>query len=100
MIGDIFNAAIIAPMINLLVLLNNVLFGNFGLAISAFTIVVRLITFPLTLRQLRSTRAMQDLNPRIQEINKKYSDPKKRQQEIIRTARSKKREPAALTAAE
>lgn len=83
MIGDIFNTAIIAPMINFLVLLNNVLFGNFGLAIIAFTIVMRLITFPLTLRQLRSTRAMQDLNPRIQEINKKYSDPKRRQQEIM-----------------
>ena len=83
MIGDIFNMFIIAPMINYLVLLNNVLFGNFGLAIIAFTVTIRLITFPLTLRQLRSTRAMQDLNPRIQEINKKYSDPKRRQQEIM-----------------
>ena len=83
MIGEVFNAAIINPMINFLVLLNNVLFGNFGLAIIAFTVIIRLITFPLTLRQLRSTRAMQDLNPRIQEINKKYSDPKRRQQEIM-----------------
>lgn len=83
MIGDVFNAVIIAPMINYLILLNNILFGNFGLAIIAFTVTIRLITFPLTLRQLRSTRAMQDLNPRIQEINKKYSDPKRRQQEIM-----------------
>lgn len=83
MIGDIFNTLIIAPMINYLILLNNVLFGSFGLAIIAFTVTIRLITFPLTLRQLRSTRAMQDLNPRIQEINKKYSDPKRRQQEIM-----------------
>ncbi len=83
MIGDVFTTTLLDPMINFLVLLNNVLFGNFGLAIIAFTVVIRLITFPLTLRQLRSTRAMQDLNPRIQEINKKYSDPKRRQQEIM-----------------
>ena len=84
MIGDIFTLILLNPMINFLVLLNNVLFGSFGLAIIAFTIVVRLLTWPLTLRQLHQTRAMQTVQPRIQEINKKYSDPKRRQEELMK----------------
>ena len=33
------------------------------LGIIAFTIIVRLVTFPLTLRQLHQTRAMQSIQP-------------------------------------
>jgi YidC/Oxa1 family membrane protein insertase len=82
-ISDIFTIILLNPMINFLVILNNVLFSSFGLAIIAFTIIIRLVTFPATLRQLHSTRAMQGIQPRIQEINKKFSDPKRRQQEVM-----------------
>ncbi|MEP7216931.1 MAG: YidC/Oxa1 family membrane protein insertase [Anaerolineaceae bacterium] len=87
MIGDIFTLALLNPMINFLVILNNVLFGSFGLAIIAFTIIIRMVTFPLTLRQLHSTRSMQGIQPRIAEINKKFSDPKRRQEEIMKVYR-------------
>lgn len=87
MIGEIFRLVLIEPMINLLVVLNNLLFNSFGLAIIAFTILVRLVMFPLTLRQLHSTKAMQNLQPRIQEINKKFSDPKRRQEEMMKVYR-------------
>ena len=87
MIGDGFDTILLNPMINLLVILNNLLFGSFGLAIIAFTIIVRVATFPLTLRQLHQTRAMQTIQPRVQEINKKYSDPKRRQEEIMKAYR-------------
>lgn len=87
MIGGVFDAALLDPMINFLVILNNVLFGSFGLAILAFTIIIRVATFPLTLRQLHQTRAMQSIQPRVQEINKKYSDPKRRQEEVMKAYR-------------
>lgn len=87
MIGDVFDSVLLNPMINFLVILNIVLFGSFGLAIIAFTIVIRVATFPLTLRQLHQTRAMQSIQPRVQEINKKYSDPKRRQEEIMKAYR-------------
>ena len=87
MIGEIFTVTLLDPMINFLVILNNVLFDSFGLAIIAFTIVIRLITFPLTLRQLHSTRSMQGIQPRIAEVNKKFSDPKRRQEEIMKIYR-------------
>ena len=87
MIGEFFTLILMNPMVNLLVLLNNVLFNSFGLAIIAFTIIVRVVTFPLTLRQLHATRSMQSVQPRVQEINKKYSDPKRRQEELMKVYR-------------
>ncbi len=86
-IGALFTLLLLDPMMNFLVLLSNVLFGSFGLAIIAFTIVIRVAAFPLTLRQLHSTRAMQQLQPRISEIQKKFTDPKRRQEEIMRAYR-------------
>jgi YidC/Oxa1 family membrane protein insertase len=83
----ILSIVLLTPMINFLVVLNNVFFGSFGLAIIAFTIIIRLVTFPLTMRQLHQTRAMQSIQPRVQEINKKYSDPKRRQEEMMRVYR-------------
>ena len=83
-IGDIFTLVLLNPMINFLVILNNLLFGSFGLAIIAFTIIIRLVTWPLTYRQLHATRAMQGIQPRIQEVNKKFSDPKRRQEEVMK----------------
>lgn len=85
--SEFFTLILLDPMINLLVILNNVLFGSFGLAIIAFTIIIRVVTWPLTLRQLNSTRAMQSIQPKIQEIQKKYNDPKRRQEEIMRVYR-------------
>jgi YidC/Oxa1 family membrane protein insertase len=84
---DVLSIFLLTPMINFLVVLNNVFFGSFGLAIIAFTIIIRLVTFPLTMRQLHQTRAMQSIQPRVQEINKKYSDPKRRQEEMMRIYR-------------
>jgi len=85
--GGLFTMILLDPMINFLVILNNVLFGSFGLAILAFTILIRAVTFPLMLRQMHQTRSMQQLQPRVQEINKKYSDPKRRQEELMKAYR-------------
>jgi YidC/Oxa1 family membrane protein insertase len=46
--------------------------GSWGLAIILFTLVIKLITLPLTLQQLRSSRAMQELQPELQKLQKKY----------------------------
>ena len=87
MIGEIFTVILLNPLVNLLVLLSHVLFGSFGLAIIAFTILIRAATFPLTLRQIHATRTMQAIQPRIAEVNKKYSDPKRRQEEVMKLYR-------------
>jgi YidC/Oxa1 family membrane protein insertase len=45
---------------------------------------MRLVTMPLTIRQFQSTRALSVLQPQMQEIQKKYKDPKRRQEETMK----------------
>ncbi len=64
-----FKVLIVKPIFNLLVLIYALLPGhNFGLAIIIFTIVVRLLMWPLVRRQLRQTKAMRDLQPELKRI--------------------------------
>src|SRR5438034_167651 len=49
------------------------LFGDFGLSIVVLTLLIKLVLFPLTLRQLKSSKAMQALQPQMQEIRRKYA---------------------------
>lgn len=71
--------AFIGIMINILLFIYN-LIGNFGIAIILFTLLIRLITHPLTVQQLKGTTAMQKLNENKewQEIQKKYKDDKEK----------------------
>ncbi len=74
---------ILNPMINALLLLYDLLGNNFILAITVFTILIRLLTLPLNLRQQRSSFKMQEMQPQIQAIQKKYRDnPQKMQEEF------------------
>ncbi len=87
MFSFIWNDLLVNPMTNALILLSNVLFDSFGLSIIAFTLITRLVLYPLTLRQLRATRLMQEIQPRAQEIQKKYKDPRRRQEEMMKLYR-------------
>ena len=84
---NIWDIAFVNPLINSLIILSNLLFSNFGLGIIVFTLLMRLATMPLTLRQIHSTRAMSTLQPKMQEIQKKYKDPKRRQEETMKLYR-------------
>jgi YidC/Oxa1 family membrane protein insertase len=84
-IGDIWNLIAMQPMINVLIVLTNYLFNNFGLAIIVLTIIVNLVLLPLTLKQTRASKAMQELQPKIAELQKKYAkDKQKLAQEQMR----------------
>jgi len=61
------------PMVNALLFLYGLL-GNYVLALILLTIIVRLLTYPLTRQQQRSTRRMQELQPEIEKIRKKYEN--------------------------
>lgn len=71
---------ILRPMVNVLVVLTNTFWGNFGLAIIILTIVVRLATLPLTMRQFKSQKAMQTLTPKLQELQRLYAKDKQKLQ--------------------
>ena len=56
----------------------NFLADNFGLAIIALTIIINLIMLPMTLSQIRSSKAMQDLQPKLAELQKKHAKDKQK----------------------
>ncbi len=82
-----WDALFVDPMINVLLLFNNVLVGQFGVAIILFTLFIRVVTLPLTIRQFQSTKALAAIQPRLQEIQKKYKDPRRRQEETLKLYR-------------
>jgi YidC/Oxa1 family membrane protein insertase len=68
--------------------------GNGGIAIILFTIVARVVILPLTIKSLQSSRKMQELQPQIKEIQRKYGkDPQKLQEETARLYREFKVNP-------
>ncbi len=52
--------------------------ANWGIAIIVFTVIVKTLTLPLTLKSLRSTRRMQALQPHLQQLQKQYKNDKER----------------------
>jgi len=84
-IGDIWTVLILRPMLNALLWLYSVLGGQFWLAIIFFTVIIRLVMTPLMLPQQRSAKKMQELQPRLKELQKKYGkDREKLSQEQMK----------------
>ncbi len=82
---EVWHLIIGNPILNVLIALSHILGGHFGLAIIALTVIVRLVSWPLTRRQLQSTKALQDMQPKIQELQKKYGkNQQKLQQEMMK----------------
>jgi len=61
----------------LLIFLYNIIPGNdLGLAIIAMTVIIKLILLPLSKQSIRSQKSLQDLQPKINELKKRYADNK------------------------
>lgn len=70
--------------------------GSYGLAILLITIIVRTAILPLTLKQYRSSKAMQAIQPQMAEIKKKHKDnPQKQQEETMKLFQQHKVNPMA-----
>jgi len=54
------------------------LFSSAGIGIIAFTIIVKTLMLPLTVKALRSSKAMQELQPKIKELQKKHGNDRQR----------------------
>lgn len=59
------------------------LLGNFGLAILATTVVVKLVFFPLANKSYKSMANMKKVQPAMLEIREKYADDKMKQQQAM-----------------
>ncbi len=70
--------------------------GNYGLAIILLTIALRLVLWPLTISQVTSAKKMQELQPEMERLRKKYkNDPNKLNQEMVKMWRENKINPAS-----
>jgi len=58
--------------------------GNFGWAIIIFTILIRLVLYPLYHKQTKTMLAMRKMQPEMDKIKKKYKDPQKQQEELAK----------------
>lgn len=77
-----FDNLIVQPIFNLLTLINAFIPGhNFGIALIVFTIIVRLLMWPIVRKQLHHSKAMRDLQPEIKRIKKESKG--NRQQESM-----------------
>lgn len=74
-----WDTLVIQPFVNVLLLINS-LVRNFGVSIILFTILIRLLTHPLTVQQFKATRAMQTLqdDPRYKKMQEKYKNDKEK----------------------
>ncbi len=75
-----WNTIIVDPMTNALLLIYSLVGQNFGLAIILFTVIVRLLTYPLTASQMKSTAAMQEFqkSEKWLSLQKKYKDDREK----------------------
>ena len=67
---------VVQPVTNVMVALSRYLFSSFGLTIIVLTVIIRSAMYPLTIKQLRSTKAMQSLQPKMAELQKKFAKDK------------------------
>lgn len=74
-----WDTLVIQPFVNVLLLINS-LVGNFGISIILFTLLIRLLTHPLTVQQFKATRSMQTLqdDPRYKKMQEKYKNDKEK----------------------
>lgn len=70
---NIFEVLIVQPLFNLLILLYSVIpGGDFGVSVIVFTILLRLVMYPLVKKQLHQTSLMRKLQPELTQIKKRY----------------------------
>lgn len=75
-----FNTVLYQPLFNALILLYQFLPGHdFGVAVIVLTLLIRLVFYPLGTQAIRSQKVLSDLQPKIQEVKKKYKDDKEKQ---------------------
>jgi YidC/Oxa1 family membrane protein insertase len=78
-----FTTLIVQPIFNLLVLIYGLLPGhNFGLALIIFTVIIRLLMWPLLRKQLHQTKVMRKLQPEVKRIKKETKGNRQKEMQM------------------
>lgn len=77
---SLFHELLYRPLFNLLVFFYNLIPGSdVGLAIIATTLAIKIVFWPLTQRAIKSQKDLQNLQPKIKELQNRYKDNKEEQ---------------------
>src|SRR5919199_1768267 len=85
-IADLFQnifSPIVTIMGQVLLYFHTTVGAAWWLSIAMLTVVVRSLLFPLTVKQVKNMRAMQDLKPEMDKIRNQFPNNRQRQQEEI-----------------
>lgn len=81
---EFFKTILYQPLLNLLVVFYNLIPGHdLGVAIIFLTLIVKLILFPLSRQSIKAQKSLKDLQPKIEEIKKKYANQKDKQAQAM-----------------
>lgn len=73
----LFQVVFYQPILNLVIFLyNTVSFHDLGLAIIILTLIIKAILWPLSKKSIESQKSLQEVQPKIDELKKKYKDNK------------------------
>ncbi|MFA4937062.1 MAG: YidC/Oxa1 family membrane protein insertase [Patescibacteria group bacterium] len=75
---QIFTTIFYQPLFNLLVWLYNLTGSNIAIAIILLTVIIKLVLYPFSKQSLKSQKALQDIQPKINELKTKYKDDKEK----------------------
>lgn len=93
-----FNFLLYQPLFNVLILIYNYLAGSdFGLAVIILTFLLRLILYPIMTQSIKYQQTLSEIQPKIQEVQKKYKDDQEQQaKEIMNIYKEKKINPFSV----
>jgi len=87
-LGEWWNLLFFEPMLNSLLLIYRYLGHSFALSILVFTVLIKLLTLPMTRKQMETTKKTQEMQPRLEELKKKYgNDQERMSQEQVKLMR-------------
>lgn len=69
----IWNTIFVYPLSWIITKIAEIFNESYGLSIVIVTVIIRLLILPLSMKQIKSSRAMQEIQPQLKEIQKKYS---------------------------
>lgn len=79
----IWNRYIVYPLAWFIVKVAELAGGSFGLSIIIVTIIIRLLILPLMIKQIKSSKAMQAIQPELQKLKEKYSSKDQKTQQKL-----------------
>lgn len=84
MIGNLFQTILTQPLFNISVFFyNSIALGDFGLAIIILTVLIRIILWPLSRKSIKAQKDLQEIQPKIKEIQNKNKDNKEEQTKAL-----------------